>query len=212
MRFATLAACVTLTVGLAAGCADDNPVAPDASAPALNVAAPGVSSASAAGPPSQTGVTRGSGPDVVCGIPVQVTVFNAGAAWAPFPGGPPARQAGTNVITLTNPENGKSVSVQSAGRVTREILEVFEMFEDGSPKVFRARQENAGALSRIQTSEGELLTIGAGRLILEYTVNLLPGGGFFLTDVEFVIEAGTTEQAPPLFSPPFCDIVVPALS
>lgn len=211
MRFATLAACVTLTVGLAAGCADGNPLAPDASAATLDVAPPQLPTADVTGPPSQTGVTRGSGPGVVCGIPVQVTVFNAGAAWDPLPGGPPARQARTNVLTLTNPDNGKSVSVQTAGRVTREILEVFETFEDGSPKVFRLREEFDGSLSRIQTSEGELLTIGAGRLILEFTVNLLPGG-FFLTDVEFVFEAGTTEQAPPLNSPPFCEIVVDALT
>lgn len=206
MRFITLAACVTLTVGLAAGCADGNPLAPDATASTLDAAAPRVPTADVTGPPSRTGVTRSSGSGVVCGLPVEITVFNAGAAWdEPF--GPPAREARTNVLTLTNPANGKSVSVQTAGRVTRETVEVFE---DGS---FRIRQEIDGALSRIQTSEGELLTIGSGRLILEFTVvPVSHPPGFVLEDLVVVFEAGTTEQAPPLFSPPFCDIVGPALS
>lgn len=204
MRITTLAACMTMTVGLAAGCADGGPTAPDGSSSALVPAAPTPTSASVTGSPDQTGVSHSSGSGIVCGLPVEFTVFNAGAAWdAPF--GPPTDEARTNVLTLTNPANSKSVSVQTAGRVTREIV---AFHPDGS---FTVREEFDGAVSRIQTSEGELLTIGAGRLILEFRAIPRPGG-FDLADLEVVFEAGTTEQAPPLFSPVFCEIVVDALT
>ncbi len=192
MKSSTLfCSALALTAALAVGCADAGPTGLE-------------DPAASRGAPDATGVSEASGESVVCGLDVEFTVFNAGAAWdAPF--GPPERAARTNVFTLTNPANGKSVSVRTAGQVTREVV---AFHQDGS---FTVREEIEGALSKIQTSEGELLTIGSGRLILQFRV--IPGpDGFVLADLQVIFEAGTTEQAPPLFTPEWCEIVVGALT
>ena len=207
MRLATFATSLTLTAGLALGCTEAGPTAlDDAAVPTAGAVAP--TPASQANAPDAAGVTEMSGTDVVCGLFVEFTVFNAGAAWdAPIPG-PPEREARTNVFTLTNPANGKSVSVQTAGRVSREIV----AFRIDSERVVSLREVFEGALSHIQTSDGELLTVGSGRLILEFRVIPQQGGDFLVTDLEVKSEAGTTEQAPPLFTPTWCGIVLGALT
>lgn len=205
MRFPTVALSSTLALTLGLGCADAGPTAlDDAALPTAEADAPAPSSD--AGAPDAAGVTEVSGTDVVCGLSVEFTVFNAGAAWdAPIPG-PSEREARTNVMTITNPDNGKSVSVKTAGRVTREIV---AFHGDGS---FTLREEFEGALSHIQTSEGELLTVGSGRVVLEFRVIPQQGGDFVVADLEVIFEAGTTEQAPPLFTPEWCEIVLGALT
>lgn len=194
---------LVLTLAVVAACGDAGPTAVDGLRPDEPAQAqrPGQLTA---GQIPETGVLRGEIPNsFVCGIEVTTTVFDAGVDW-PAPFGPPVREAGMNILTWTNEDNGQWIASRLAGQVTREII---EFFPDGSFKVHEVFSHGV----QLRTATGAPLALSAGRLILEFVVVPLPGGGFELTNVEFLFVAGLRDDGNLLNSPEFCAIVEDAL-
>lgn len=198
MKTGVLVACLSVAIALTAACADGGPTAV---AGLASPAPPPPPSASVTGPPDQAGVTTGSGATDFCGLSLEFTVFNAGASWE----GPSHVEARRNVLTLTNPLNGRSVRVPIAGRTASEIV---AFHGDGS---FTVREEFDGVVSLIQAPTGPPLSLGAGRLIITFRV-IPVGGDFVLDDLNVVFDAGPHPAGLELGAPTFCDIVVEALS
>lgn len=190
---------LVLIPGILAGCADAAPT--DLAAPRPDDAAfaqnPGQLTA---GEIPETGVFRGVFPNTsICGIDVTTTVFDTDAEW-PAEFGPPTREAGLNVLTWINEVNGNWVESRLTGQVTREIL---EFFPDGSFMVHETFTHGV----QLRTATGAPLALSAGRLVLEFIVVPLPGGGFQLTSLETLFVAGPRDDGNLLQSPAFCAIV-----
>lgn len=194
---------LVLTLALAAACGDADPTAVDGLLPDTPALSQGPGQLTAGQIP-ETGVLRGEIPNsLVCGIEVTTTVFDAGADW-PAPFGPPVREAGMNILTWTNEDNGQWIASRVAGQTTREIV---EFFPDGSFKVHEVISNGV----QLRTATGAPLALSAGRLILEFVVVLLPGGDFELTNLEFLFVAGPRNDGNWLNSPEFCALVEDAL-
>jgi hypothetical protein len=194
-----------LCAGLAAACADTNPTAIEDPlvGPATAQASQGTHTA---GQMPDAGVFTGEFPGTICGIDVITSMFIAGAIWpAPFSGHPPDRETVVNVATFTNPENGQWIQYRRAGQVTREIV---AFHEDGS---FTVRDEVDGLKGELRVASGPPLTFSAGRIIVQILVVPLPGGGFLVTNVETLFEAGPHREDGLWQSPGFCEIVEGAL-
>jgi hypothetical protein len=188
-----------LCAGLAAACTDTDLTAieePLAASPAVHAS----QGTQTAGQIPDAGVFTGEFPGTICGIDVITSIFVAGATW-PAPFGPPERETGVNVATFTNPENGQWIQARRAGQVTREIV----AFHEGGS--FTVREEFDGVASQLRVASGPPLIFVAGRIIFQFLVVPLPGGGFQVTNVETLFEAGPHPDEALWESPGFCEIV-----
>lgn len=167
----------------------------------------GVDTSAEAATPVRTGVlTDATFPAVVCGIPVTVSVFEAGVEFAPASadgqetaGGPPSRESG--VLKTTYSANGKVVQQMGAGLVTRTAGPVRE---DGT---FEGVQTVVG-LQQLSRVRGPALFKETGKLIIHLVV--LDAPGFPVLSATFEVVGGT-------FSPPglpamFCSILIEELA
>lgn len=208
-RARTLRSSLALLVpaALALGCGEDSPTGVDSHA------TPGPEPVGTAGTTNGQGTPEGSGvltdatfPAVVCGIPVTVSIFEAGVEFEPAspdgsetPGHPPSEESG--VIKITYTANGNAVQQMGAGRVTRTAGPVRE---DGT---FEGVQTVVG-LQQLSRVGGETLMKETGKLIIRLVV--LDAPGFPILSAEFEVVGGT-------FSPPgipavFCSILTEELT
>jgi hypothetical protein len=101
---------------------------------------------------------------------------------------------------ITNPDNGRSVIVSSAGQVTNEIV-------SGDPEgVHTHLLTFKGLPEKIQTAHGEVLTRDAGVIAIADTFD----GDVFISS-EVVLNKGPHPEADSDFEL-FCEVVVDALS
>lgn len=159
---------VVLAAAVALGCDGDAPTATAGSAPLPPLAA-------SQDAPVQTGVVTGSFPGgEICGVPLELTdFFSAGPTWELLPGGEPSKGAG-NMLTTWTATNGEVASVRHAGETTREIVEWLD------EETLVAIQTTVGLAEVIKASDGPVLTLDGGRIVVRLVVRLLPGGGSLL--------------------------------
>lgn len=182
------------------GCGGDSPTAIETTEASGPVRA-------TTGAPLTAGVFRVTFDTRLCGIDVTVSIFDAGADFAPdLPGGPPSKEAGVLKMTLTA-ANGKTVQFSGTGVVTRTSGPVSE---DGT---FVAVLFSAGLVG-FSTPGGPPLTRDAGRIIIELLVREEEDGSFTVLSLEVLELSGPNVRVLSLEPVPgsfFCEVVTEVL-
>ena len=138
-------------------------------------------------------------PGDVCGIPVQIDIVVTDN-FSAFADGS-TRDAGSSMVTYTNPDNGKAVVVSSAGTLTGS----YTIDEQANTITFVTTYK--GLPEKIQTAHGRVLTLDAGIISFRDTFDLTTGD-FLGTEV---IVRGPHPEADANFAL-FCDVVTGALT
>ena len=135
----------------------------------------------------------------VCGIPVQIDIVVTDN-FSVFADGS-TKDAGSSMVTYTNPDNGNAVVVSSAGTITSS----FVVDEQANTITFVTTYK--GLPEKIQTAHGRVLTRDAGIISFRDTFDLTTGD-FLGTQV---IVRGPHPEADANFAL-FCDVVTGALT
>lgn len=138
-------------------------------------------------------------PSDICGIPVQVDVVVSDNFFVYADGS--FKDAASNMATFTNPDNGKSVVVSSAGTVTGTAI------IDEQANTITFVTTFTGLPEKIQTAQGRILTRDAGIISFRDTFDLATGD-FLGTEVTI---SGPHPEADADFAL-FCDVVTGALT
>ncbi len=138
-------------------------------------------------------------PSDICGIPVQVDLVVTDNFFEYADGS--FKDAASNMSTFTNPDNGKSVVVSSAGTVTGTAI----IDEQANTITFVTTFK--GLPEKIQTARGRILTRDAGIITFRDTFDLTTGD--FL-GTSFTVN-GPHPEADADFAL-FCDAVTGALT
>ena len=137
--------------------------------------------------------------DEICGIPVDGVAVGVDNFFVFADGS--FRDTSSVRVTVTNPENGKSVTVSNAGQVTGTAI----VDEDAGTITFLTTFK--GLPEKIQTRKGPVLLRDAGVITFVETFDLETGD---LVSTDVIIK-GPHPEAESDFEA-FCDVVTPALS
>jgi hypothetical protein len=138
-------------------------------------------------------------PSDICGIPVQVDIVVSDNFFEYADGS--FKDAASNMSTFTNPDNGKSVVVSSAGTVTGTAI------IDVQANTITFVTTYKGLPEKIQTAHGRILSRDAGIISFRDTFDLTTGD-FLGTEV---IINGPHPEADADFAL-FCNVVAGALT
>ena len=138
-------------------------------------------------------------PGDICGIPVQVDLVATDNFFEYADGS--FKDAASFMSTFTNPDNGKSVVVSSAGTVTGSAI-----IDEGANTITFVTTYK-GLPEKIQTGHGRVLTRDAGIISFRDTFDLTTGD-FLGTEVTI---RGPHPEADADFAL-FCDVVTGALT
>lgn len=204
-------ATLLLATGLVVGCTDGGPTSPGEPLVLDQEAAfaglpPGAVLAAANGTgPEESGVILDvSFPGQICGIPVIISMFRTGAAFGDL-FGQPADEAGSLLITYTNPANGHSVEYHRTGLITRELLDSGVL--DSGEFWIEVREDYRGLRGKINASGGPVRATSAGRIVVDLRVIFLEGGGFTVELLGMPFLAGFEDPASHFESPEQCAIM-----
>ena len=187
-----------LVAGLLVGCADDHPTSPDGVA---TLEAPAV--AYAEGPNAAGQILETTDPGVLCGIPVLVTYRRTGADFGnAF--GPPAVSNGRTSVIYTNPENGHTMTYESAGRAVREVVDE-GTDEDGNFWI-EIRETFPGLKGKIGSQDDRVIAFSAGTTIVEIRVTFVLGGPPVVELLDTLFQAGPDDPSGLFESPEQCAI------
>ena len=138
-------------------------------------------------------------PSDICGIPVQVDLVVSDNFFEFADGS--FKDAASNMSTFTNPDNGKSVVVSSAGTVSGTAI------IDAQANTITFVTTYKGLPEKIQTAHGRVLSRDAGIISFRDTFDLTTGD-FLGTQVTI---RGPHPEADADFAL-FCDVVTGALT
>jgi hypothetical protein len=143
----------------------------------------------------------GSFSDNFCGIPVEVNFVSVDNFFLYADGS--SKDTGSFNETITNPANGKTVTVSSAGQTT-----VVQTSVDEGANTVTFIVSNKGLPEKIQTPNGPVLSRDAGLLMRTLTFNLTTG--------DFISSATTVNNGPHPEADSdfalFCEIITAALT